>query len=104
VVFVARDPVQRHGQHQGREAGKQREQDDDAHVCCVLGYAGELRRDPLSGSGPAEQDHTGDAGCDIEEEREAGDSCIRCASHVRSSLDQKWSFSSSGVGDSLCGD
>ena len=43
VVLVARDPVQRHGQHEGREAFEQRNQDGQAHVCRILADAREFR-------------------------------------------------------------
>jgi hypothetical protein len=44
----ARDRVQRHGQHQRREAAQQGEHDGDTHVCRMLSDARELCRDPLN--------------------------------------------------------
>ena len=82
MVLVARDSVQRHPQDQGRKAGDQAEHDGNAHVRCVLGDAHELRGGPLHAGRAVEQDHFGDADRDVEEVREAGDSCVRRASHV----------------------
>jgi hypothetical protein len=44
--LVARDPVQRHRQHQGREGAEQREHDGQAHLRRVLGDAREHRGGP----------------------------------------------------------
>ena len=54
--MLARDRVERHAKHQGREVLEQVE-----HVCCLR---------------LAAQSQTGDAGCDVEEEGKTDDSCI----------------------------
>ncbi len=66
-ILLARNGVERHAQHEGREGGEQGED-----VCRVR---------------PAGQDQTGDAGCNVEEECDAGEPCVRRASHVYSALD-----------------
>src|SRR5207247_2237654 len=48
--------------------------------------ARELRGNPLSTGRTGKQDHTEDADCDVEEEREAGDPSVRLASHVSSEM------------------
>src|SRR6266508_3658683 len=50
----------------------------------MLGDTCELCRGPVGAGRPAEQDHRGDAGCDVEEKREAGEPRICPAGHARS--------------------
>src|SRR6266481_4743334 len=68
--------VEGHAQHQGRESGEQVERRNDAHLCRVLGDAREFRCDHVSADRPGGQDEAGNADYDVEEEGEAGDSCI----------------------------
>jgi hypothetical protein len=62
---------------------EQVQQDDDAHVRRVPVDSREPRRDFTLAGSPTEQDQTGDTGCDVGEKREAGDSSVRRASHIR---------------------
>jgi hypothetical protein len=51
-------------------------------ICsAMLGDARELGGSCGAGC-VAGQDHARDTNCDIEQEREAGDPCVRCARHV----------------------
>ncbi|HEV8337924.1 MAG TPA: hypothetical protein VGR67_16055 [Candidatus Polarisedimenticolia bacterium] len=85
VVLVTRDPIERHGQHDGREAAEKREQDDEANVGDVLGDARELAGEPFGVGRAAHQDHAWEGDPDVEEEREAGDPSAGPASHLASS-------------------
>lgn len=87
AVLIARERVKRYGQHQGVSGLEQREHNVHPHNRRVLCDDRELRGSSFGAAGClAGQDHAGDAGRDVEEKDEAGDSCIRCASHVCSGM------------------
>jgi hypothetical protein len=98
-VPIARDCVQRYGQHNCAHSLELAEHNGQAYLEHVLSDARKLRSDRFAAGRLAEQDHAGDANRDVKQESETGDPCIRCGSHVRSWNDNETDSSSRNVGE-----
>jgi len=77
-------PVQRHCQHEGREAFEQRNQDRHAYVRRVLADARDCRGITIDAGRTVHQQLEADTDRCVEEVRESGDSCVCGARHVNS--------------------